>query len=94
MTEETASTAVFWVSVVVPTPAHSGLGDALCYRSERALTPGTLVRVPLGHREALGVVWDTHEAPPEGLNPDQVRGVSLVLDARDERTKRWVLGPA
>jgi primosomal protein N' (replication factor Y) len=46
------------VSVLVHTPAHSGLGDALTYLSEQPLTPGSLVRVPLGSRETLGVVWD------------------------------------
>jgi hypothetical protein len=29
MIEETASNDPFWVDVVVATPAHSGLGDAL-----------------------------------------------------------------
>ena len=46
------------LSVVVATPAHSGLTGPLSYRSESALAPGTLVRVPLGRREVLGVVWD------------------------------------
>jgi primosomal protein N' (replication factor Y) len=46
------------LSVVVPTPAHSSLGGPLSYRSEFPLAPGTLVRVPLGKREVLGVVWD------------------------------------
>ncbi len=49
------------VSVIVHTPAHSGLVDVLSYASEEVLPPGTLVRVPLGKRELLGVVWDaTH----------------------------------
>jgi primosomal protein N' (replication factor Y) (superfamily II helicase) len=43
--------------VVVPTPAHSALGDTLSYLSEFPLSPGTLVRVPLGRRETLGIVW-------------------------------------
>jgi primosomal protein N' (replication factor Y) len=59
--------------VVVPTPAHSTLGEALSYRSELPLAPGTLVRVPLGRREVCGVVWDapagTDEAAPEQLRP-------------------------
>jgi primosomal protein N' len=53
-----APTMPTWYSVVVATPAHSGLGPALSYRSELSLAPGTLVRVPLGAREVLGVVWD------------------------------------
>jgi primosomal protein N' (replication factor Y) len=46
----------FWPNVVVATPAHSGVGASLSYRSELLLAPGTLVRVPLGKREVLGVV--------------------------------------
>ena len=50
------------ISVMVHTPAHSGIGGALTYESDTAHAPGTLVRVPLGSRELLGVVWD--EAAP------------------------------
>jgi primosomal protein N' (replication factor Y) len=46
------------IAVVVPTPAHSTIGGTLTYLSELPLPPGTLVRVPLGSREVLGVVWD------------------------------------
>ncbi len=49
------------VSVIVHTPAHSGLVDVLSYASEEMLPTGTLVRVPLGKRELMGVVWNaTH----------------------------------
>ena len=46
------------LAVVVPTPAHSSIPGPLSYLSELPLAPGTLVRVPLGKREVLGVVWD------------------------------------
>ena len=46
------------ISVMVHTPAHSGIGGALTYESDVMHAPGTLVRVPLGSRELLGVVWD------------------------------------
>ena len=39
------------VHVALQTPSHSGVGDLLSYASERPLSPGTLVRVPLGTRE-------------------------------------------
>ncbi len=49
------------VSVIVHTPAHSGLADVLSYASEEMLPTGTLVRVPLGKRALMGVVWEaTH----------------------------------
>ena len=58
------------LSVVVQTPAHSGLSGTLTYLSEQALPPGTLVRVPLGTRETLGVVWDDPpSAEVEGSSP-------------------------
>ena len=44
-------------AVAVDAPQHSGLQGALDYLSPRPLTPGTLLRVPLGRREVLGVVW-------------------------------------
>jgi primosomal protein N' (replication factor Y) (superfamily II helicase) len=45
-------------AIVVPTPAHSGVAGPLTCLSELPLAPGTLVRVPLGRREVLGVAWD------------------------------------
>ncbi len=45
------------LSVMVATPAYSRLTGPLIYESEQLLTPGTLVRVPLGQRETLGLVW-------------------------------------
>ena len=50
------------VYVVVPTPAYSQMGSVLSYRSELLLPPGSLVRVPLGKRETLGIVWDAGKA--------------------------------
>nr|WP_315236444.1 primosomal protein N' [uncultured Albidiferax sp.] len=46
------------LSVVVQTPAHSAIAGPLTYDSPQPLPPGSLVRVPLGKRETLGVVWD------------------------------------
>ncbi|WP_298824484.1 primosomal protein N' [uncultured Piscinibacter sp.] len=43
--------------VAVDTPQHAGLGGTLDYLSEQPLSAGTLVRVPLGRRDLLGVVW-------------------------------------
>ena len=69
----------FWPSVVVATPAHSGVGATLTYRSELSLAPGTLVRVPLGAREVLGVVWECPTEPPEGLSEAQTRALKRRL---------------
>ncbi|MBB5205783.1 primosomal protein N' (replication factor Y) [Inhella inkyongensis] len=57
----------------MPTPQHSGLGQPLDYRAPAPLPPGSLVRVPLGRRQVLGVVWETvtdsPDYPPEALKP-------------------------
>ncbi len=78
-----------WVDVLVATPAHSGLGPTLSYRSELSLTPGTLVRVPLGAREVLGVVWEGGGEPPPGLDPAQARSVTAVLDGLAPLPVAW-----
>jgi len=79
-----------WVDVAVQTPAHSALGDVLSYKSAQALVPGTLVRVPLGRREVLGVVWSSalqpEEAEPEAIERKEVAG---VLDALPPLGEAW-----
>jgi primosomal protein N' (replication factor Y) (superfamily II helicase) len=59
------------VSVIVHTPAHSGLADVLSYESAEILPIGTLVRVPLGKRELLGVVWDASPASDNAIAEKQ-----------------------
>ena len=68
-----------WLAVAVPTPAHSGLGEPLTYRAEAPLPPGTIVRVPLGAREVLGVVWG-EAAAPEAALAAQVRPIAGSFD--------------
>ena len=46
------------LSVLVQTPVHSQVAGPLTYRNERPIAAGTLVRVPLGKRDLLGVIWD------------------------------------
>lgn len=79
------------VDVVVAAPAHSGLGQRLTYGYERPLTPGTLVRVPLGRRTVLGIVWDcadgTEAAP--AVTPDQIRPIGEVWDALPALSAEW-----
>ena len=69
-----------WLSVLVHTPAHAALGPVLTYRCELLLAVGTLVRVPLGTRETLGVVWnpDAVEATGE-FDPEKIRAVAGAL---------------
>ncbi len=78
------------VPVLVQTPAHSQLGAPLTYHSEQPLAPGTLVRVPLGRRETLGVVWDgsaTTDGP--ALDPVRVKAISAVLTGIKPLDEHW-----
>jgi primosomal protein N' (replication factor Y) len=70
-----------WLCVLVQTPAHSALGPVLTYRSPQALPAGTLVRVPLGKRETLGLVWEPSAADATGeMDPDKVRDIAGTLE--------------
>ena len=78
---------------MVHTPAHSGIGGALTYESDNAPAPGTLVRVPLGSRELLGVVWDeaaTHDQSAEPTSaPLQLRAIASVLEGLTPLSAHW-----
>jgi primosomal protein N' (replication factor Y) (superfamily II helicase) len=54
---------VLALPVAVAAPAHSDLPAVLSYSCERSLPAGSLVRVPLGTREVLGIVWDELPSP-------------------------------
>src|SRR3989344_3162288 len=77
------------VQVALHTPSHSGVGDLLSYASEHPLAPGTLVRVPLGTREVLGVVWDTDEATGELPDGATLRPIAGVLDGVAPLDRPW-----
>lgn len=93
------TTGTAWVlDVAVQTPAHAGLGDLLSYAHPVALPAGTLVRVPLGRREVLGVVWNSRaDATPQTLldgslaDADGVllKPVSAALDALPPLDAAW-----
>jgi primosomal protein N' (replication factor Y) len=77
------------LSVVVQTPAHSAIAGLLSYQSELSLASGTLVRVPLGKRETLGVVWDA--AAMEAVSPAgvDIRPISGVLHGIEPLNANW-----
>ena len=79
-----------WLPVLVHTPAHAQLGPVLTYRHTVALAPGTLVRVPLGARETLGLVWDAQAPDATGeIEPDKVRDIAAVLDTVQPLSAPW-----
>jgi primosomal protein N' (replication factor Y) len=79
-----------WLCVLVQTPAHAALGPVLTYRSAQALPVGTLVRVPLGRRETLGVVWEPAAADASGeIDPDKVRDIAGTLEGIAPLGRAW-----
>ena len=64
--------------VVVALPAHTHLTSTLTYLCPPACEAGTLVRVPLGRRDVLGIVWDQpppDETPTTGNTPLELKAV-------------------
>ncbi len=78
----------YWLSIVVATPSHSTVAGPLTYRSESLLPPGGLVRVPLGKREVLGVVWEVL-ADSGDLPLAQARSVLGALDGLAPLPEAW-----
>jgi primosomal protein N' (replication factor Y) (superfamily II helicase) len=76
------------IPVAVHTPAHSALAGLLTYAHTTPLPPGTLVRVPLGRRETLGIVWEPHglAAPPAEAD---LRNIGAVLQAIPPLGSAW-----
>lgn len=74
------------VAVVVPTPAHSELHAPLTYTHDTPLPAGTLVRVPLGRRTVLGIVWDGAPAAPATAT---LRAVAEVWSALPPLDAGW-----
>jgi primosomal protein N' (replication factor Y) len=78
------------LSVLVQTPAHSQVAGPLSYQSELTLPPGTLVRVPLGQRDMLGIVWDPLEdAGVSHYDPDKTRPIAGTLDGLTPLSEHW-----
>ena len=79
-----------WLSVLVHTPAHAALGPVLTYRSDQPLPAGTLVRVPLGSRETLGVVWSPDALDATGeFDPEKIRSVAGTLEGVAPVSAAW-----
>jgi primosomal protein N' (replication factor Y) (superfamily II helicase) len=67
------------LAVVVAAPAHSAITGPLSYVSELPLPAGTLVRVPLGRREVLGIVWEADQAQGSEPAGGQIRSIAGPL---------------
>lgn len=81
------------ISVVVHTPTHSSLSDALTYRHTTSLPVGTLVRVPLGSRETLGIVWNEPKNKSDWENNSDnrsIKSIIQVLNALTPVSATWI----
>ena len=89
-----------WLNVVVATPAHSGIAGPLTYQYEKSesalslernlsnVSAGSLVRVPLGKREVLGVVWEL--LPSSGpVLEIQTRSIAGLLEGLPPLSATW-----
>lgn len=77
------------VHVVVATPSHSELGACLDYVHHGVLAPGTLVRVPLGKREVLGIVWEGLGKEAAVPTAATLRPISQVLEGLPPLDLHW-----
>ena len=89
MTEEAppCAPAALRIRVAVDTPQHSGLTGPLDYLSCEALAPGSLVRVPLGRREMLGIVWPGESSGD--TDPALLRPILSSLDGLPPLSPAW-----
>lgn len=78
--------AAFIVDVIVDLPAHSAVEGALSYACDVALAPGGLVRVPLGKKEVLGIVWNVRDSVAASTinTPSQSIELKPVIQYLDE----------
>jgi primosomal protein N' (replication factor Y) len=79
------------IPVLLHTPAYSALAGPLAYLSDEPLAPGTLVRVPLGTEERLGVVWDAVAGadPAQGVDPSRLRPITMALGGLPALNAPW-----
>ncbi|WP_396435658.1 primosomal protein N' [Limnohabitans sp.] len=79
-----------WINVAVQTPAHSAVGALLTYRCPFWVHPGQLVRLPLGSREVLGVVWAILDEAPAHMPAAALRDVLGVLEGLSPLNAHWL----
>ena len=80
----------YCLPVLVQMPIHSQVAGPLTYLSDEQLAPGVLVRVPLGQRETLGMVWGRPvQAGEQALDRAKLRGIACVLHGLAPLNKRW-----
>ena len=74
------------IGVALEAPRHAGLDELLSYASQRPLSAGTLVRVPLGRREVAGLVWP---GVAGDAGDSEIREITEVCDALSPLPPAW-----
>ena len=77
------------VQVAVHTPVHSGVGAPLSYTHSTPLPPGTLVRVQLGTRHLLGVVWEAAKDELPLPEHAKLRAIDAVMQGLPPLDAAW-----
>ena len=78
-----------WLQVAVAVPAHGAMAGTLTYQSALPLPVGTLVRVPLGRREVLGVVCSSAASSGELLEI-QTKSIAGTLEGLSPLDAHWL----
>jgi primosomal protein N' (replication factor Y) (superfamily II helicase) len=66
------------VPVLVPLPVPGAYSYAV--PDGMHVEPGSVVQVPVGPRQLIGVVWDGDENASAGVDPKKLRPITLVFD--------------
>ncbi|UXH78828.1 primosomal protein N' [Roseateles amylovorans] len=83
------ATALQRVRVAVDAPQHSGLTGPLDYLGPQDLAPGTIVKVGLGRRESIGIVWDAAAVDEDALAESELRPIGQALESLPPLSDRW-----
>jgi len=75
------------LAVALDAPQHAGLEPLLDYECEQILSPGTLVRVPLGRRIVTGIVWNRADPTPSDV---ALRPIAEVLAGMPALAPSWL----
>ena len=75
------------IRVAVDAPQHSGISGPLDYLTDAAVPSGSLVRVPLGRRELMGIVWPGESSGK--VDPAVLRPILGALDGLPPLSARW-----
>jgi primosomal protein N' (replication factor Y) (superfamily II helicase) len=66
------------VPVLVPMPAPGPYSYAV--PDDMVVEPGTVVQVPLGPRQVIGVVWDNEQGDGKAVDPKKLRPITKAFD--------------